>query len=267
MKPNDFINECGYQVTWPLQLLIKEETLLLQHFSTPCYFLAFKSHWTKQVLIKVLKTQVWVITVRLYYWEPVRIYCRHTKETKLVRDLWNDCLCVSHRVITVCDRCKAGMKNKKREREDEEGDRGTQVFGGQWQRERWIEWYLHAGKGLEQDWAGSRWLDRGKRIYTHTLITALYWETITPVHTYALHHMQNKPKQPTFFTSLFTHKNKTHTFEWRTSLAILKRPKSTKQQCISVLSDFPRLSAALFFKAPWVPAQVIKWVRKISFHS
>lgn len=29
------------------------------------------------------------------------------------------------------------------------------------------EWYLHAGRGLEQDWAGSRWLDRGKKIYTH----------------------------------------------------------------------------------------------------
>lgn len=133
------------------------------------------------------------------------------------------------------------------------------VTEGQWQRERWIEWYLHAGRGLEQDWAGSRWLDRGKRIYTHTLITALYCETITRVHTYALHHMKNEQKkknqkQPTFFTSLFTNKNKTHTFEWRTSLAILKRlSEKTKVNKATVhLSTFwlPSLVCCTLLQGP-----------------
>ena len=81
----------------------------------------------------------------------------------------------------------------------------------QWQRERaMIEWYLHAGKELEQDWAGSRWLDRGEKIHTCTLLHCSVPGTHSHIHTLSNTHRNSPINYHTHTNELQPHTN-THT--------------------------------------------------------
>lgn len=97
---------------------------------------------------------------------------------------WNVPFLLNRRSDMEMGRERRGIKNGLWEREG-------RMEGAVAERERaMIEWYLHVGKELEQDWAGSRWLDSGEKIHTCTLLhcsmpgTHSHTPSLTPTETH-----------------------------------------------------------------------------------